>query len=274
METPFDLRRISGRLLRLFLLLTLPYALICGYMYMQQRNLVYLPQYTRVPAAQTDFALPRGEITLRGWLVNAGRDRALLYFGGNAESLQLLREPMAQWFPDYSVYLIAYRGYGASDGRPSQDALIDDAVALFDLAQQDDGQRPITAIGRSLGSGVAAGLASQRPLERLVLVTPFDSLVEVAARHYPWLPVHWLMRERYPAAEHLAGFDRPLLVVRAGRDEVIPAANTDRLLATLPKSTQVLDLADSGHNFDLFGPATGPTLARFLAAEGSGDDRD
>ena len=274
MDNTFDLLRIARRLLRLFLLLTVPYALICTYMYAQQRSLVYLPQYTQVPAEQTDFALQRGDITLRGWLVNPGRERALLYFGGNAESLQYLREPMAQWFPDHSVYLLAYRGYGASDGKPTQALLIDDAVALFDQLRQEDALRPIAAIGRSLGSGVAAGLASERPLDRLVLVTPFDSLVDVAARHYPWLPVHWLMQERYPVTEYLARYTGPVLVVRAGRDEVIPPVNTDRLLATLPRSTQVLDLPSSGHNVDLFGAASAPTLVSFLGADTDDDRRD
>lgn len=264
MDSPFDLRRIGRRLLRLFLLLTVPYALICAFMYAQQRSLVYLPQYTQVPVAQTDFALQRGDVILRGWLVNPGRERALLYFGGNAESVQVLREPMAQWFPGYSVYLLAYRGYGASDGEPTQSLLIDDAVALFDHLRGEDAQRPVAAIGRSLGSGVAAGLASQRSLDRLVLVTPFDSLVEVAARHYPWLPVHWLMRERYPSVDYLAGYERPLLLIRARRDEVIPTASTDRLLAALPRSTQVLDLPTDGHNFDLFGAATAAVIADFL----------
>ncbi len=274
MEASFDLPRIVRRLSRLFLLLTLPYALVCAYMYAQERSLVYLPQYTRVPAGHTDFSLERDDATLRGWLVNPGRDRALLYFGGNAESVQALREPMAHWLPDHSVYLLAYRGYGASDGKPAQALLIDDAVALFDHLRREDAHRPIAAIGRSLGSGVAAGLASQRPLDRLVLVTPFDSLVEVAAGHYPWLPVRWLMRERYPSIEYLAGFARPLLLIRAGRDQVIPAVNTDRLLATLPKSTPVLDLPASGHNFDLFGPATAATLASFLAPDTRDDGRD
>lgn len=274
METAFDLRRIARRLLRLFLLLTVPYALICAVMYARQHSLVYLPQYTRVPADQTDFALQRGNVTLRGWLVNPGHDRALLYFGGNAESVQALREPMAHWLPKHSVYLLAYRGYGASDGKPTQALLIADAVALFDHVRGEDAHRPIAVVGRSLGSGVAAGLAHHRPLDRLALVTPFDSLVAVAARHYPWLPVHWLMRERYPAADHLSGFTGPLLVVRAGHDEVIPPVNTDRLLATLPRSTQVLDLPSSGHNFDLFGAASAPTLASFLGADTGDEVRD
>ncbi len=261
------------RLIAAMALAVSAWLVICLLMYVQQRRLVYLPQYTRVEAAKTDYVLAReGGIVLRGWRVEGGGRRALLYFGGNAEPLQGLRARFAATLPDHDIYLVAYRGYGASDGEPTQAALFADALALYDQVRAEAPARPIDVMGRSLGSGVASYLAGQRPVDRLVLVTPFDSMAEVAATHYPWLPVRWLLRESYDSARHLARRRGNTLLIRAGADTVIPPAHADRLAAALPVAPQVLDLPGSGHDFDLF---AGPLATwRAFVHGSSGDDAE
>jgi pimeloyl-ACP methyl ester carboxylesterase len=241
----------------------LAYAAVCGLLYLRQQQLVYFSAFTRVPAAQTGFALPRGEVVLRGWVVNPGRPRAILYFGGNGESIQFNRETFERWLPGYTVYLVAYRGYGASDGKPSQQALFADALAIFDHAQAEHPHHPVSLIGRSLGGGVASYVAAKRRVGRVALVTPFDSLAGVAQAHYPWLPVRWLLRERYESTRYLDRYRGPLLVVRAENDEVVPSANTDRLIASLPELPRVVSIPDAGHN-DLDEDAYGRALAAFF----------
>ena len=119
-------------------------------------------------------------------------------------------------------------------------------------------------VGRSLGSGVAAWVASQRPVARLALVTPFDGLAEVGQAHYPWLPVGLLASERYPSAEYLRGYRGRLLILRAGRDEVVPPRNTDRLLAALPAPPQIVEFPHAGHNELSDDPRYGEALAGFM----------
>lgn len=251
-------------LLATALLIVLAYGALCAVLYRQQRALIYFPDDTRVAPEQTDFSLSRDGATLRGWLIHPGKADAILYFGGNGENVEAYRETFAEWFPDASVYLLAYRGYGASDGQPGETALFGDALALYDTVRQRHPEGSIAVIGRSLGSGVASYLASQRPLSRLVLVTPFDSLASVAQAHYPVFPVRWLLRDRYESLRYLPQHQGKLLILRAGRDEVVPSANTDRLLAGLPGRPQVLEIAEAGHN-DLSGfPAYRETLVEFL----------
>ncbi|WP_196411322.1 alpha/beta fold hydrolase, partial [Xanthomonas translucens] len=144
------------------------YLVVCALLYLGQRNLLYFPQATRVAAAQTDFTLQRSPaLRLRGWQLNPGRDKVLLYFGGNAEDLRQARAQLAPLLPDYSGYLLAYRGYGASDGTPNEAALIGDALALYDHVRAAKPHAEIAVLGRSLGSGVASQLAARRPLARL-----------------------------------------------------------------------------------------------------------
>ena len=141
--------------------------------------------------------------------------------------------------------------------------MLGDALAFFDDVQARHPGQPVSAIGRSLGSGVASHVASRRPVDRLALVTPFDSLASVAQAHYPWLPVRWLLRERYPAGEELRGWRGPVLVLRAGRDEVVPAANTDALQRVLPQA-RVVAVDEAGHNDIQAFPAYAEALSAFM----------
>lgn len=243
----------------------LGYLGLCALMYSQQRDLMYYPQATRLDAIHTDFQLRRPDATLRGWVLQPGKRDALVYFGGNAEAIEGMRTRLARWFPDRSIYLVAYRGYGASDGTPGEAALLADALALFDHAKGQHPEGEIAVIGRSLGSGVASHVAAERPVSKLVLVTPFDSLAAVAAGHYPWLPVDWLVKDRYDSGRRLAGFDRPVLVVRAGRDRVVPPARTDALIAALPTPPEVVAVPDASHDTVFADPAPGEAIIRFLA---------
>lgn len=245
------------------------YVGLCGYMYVRQRDLIYYPQLTRVEAGTTDFSLEHGGVTLRGWVVNPGQPRALLYFGGNAESIQYNRESFARWFPNHTVYLVSYRGFGASEGDPTERDLFADALALYDHVRRRH-RGSIDVIGRSLGSGVASHVAAHRRVRRLALVTPYDTIAHVGQAHYRWLPVQWMARDRFDSVRHLAQYRGPLLVVRAGRDTVIPAANTQRLIDSLPQPPVVLEVPTADHGNVILDPVYARGLSRFFATRGAG----
>jgi uncharacterized protein len=228
------------------------------------RRLVYPGASTRVPAERTDLAVRVDGVTLRGWEVNPGRDRALVHYGGNGEGLDWLVPEHARRFPDHTTYLVAYRGYGASDGLPSERVLTHDALAVFDHAAARHTGR-VDVVGRSLGSGVAMQVAVRRHLERLVLVTPFDSLAATAADLYPWLPIRHLLQDRWDSWAVAPRLRSRVLVVRAGRDAVVRPARTDRLLEVLPPDTAVLDLPEAEHGSLHEDPAYWPAIEEFLA---------
>ncbi|GAA4757606.1 alpha/beta hydrolase [Nocardioides endophyticus] len=212
------------------------------------RRLVYPSAGTRVDIRDTDFTLSVGSIGLSGWVVNPGQARALVYFGGNGEGLGWLRPELDRRFPHHTSYLVAYRGYGASEGRPSQRALTSDALALVDEAARLHPDAPVDLVGRSLGSGVAMQVAARRPTERLVLVTPFDSLAATAGDLFPRLPVRHLIADRWVSAAVARNVAAEILVLRAGRDELVRPGRTDALLAVLRPSTQVVDFPGADHN--------------------------
>ncbi len=242
----------------------LVYGGLCWFLYAKQRDLIYYGWTTQLPTEQTNFVVNANKTVLRGWAINPDKPNPILYFGGNAERIEYNREPFARMFPDRSVYLVAYRGYGATAGEPSEAVLIPDALAVFDRVQALHPGQKIAVIGRSLGTGIASQVAVQRAVERLALITPFDNMANAAGAHYPIFPVRWLLNERYESAKALRHFDKPTLIIQAGRDEVIPASSTERLIAALPQRPRVVKINDADHNNIGDNDTTRSTLADFM----------
>lgn len=250
--------------IRFFLFALLVYIGICVWVYAHQRRMLYSPDSTHVEPQTTNFSVSHNGVVLRGWVIHPELPNPILYFGGNGDSVQDNRADFSQWLPGHSIYLLAYRGYGASDGTPSEKALFADAVSEFDQVQASHPGQPISVIGRSLGSGVAAYLASQRPIAKLVLVTPYDSIAEVAQAHFPWMPVRWMIKDPFYSTRYIAGYSKPVLVLRAGKDNVIPAEDTYRLIQSFPHMPRVINIPDRGHNDILEAPEYGPAISGFL----------
>jgi pimeloyl-ACP methyl ester carboxylesterase len=145
--------------------------------------------------------------------------------------------------------LAEYPGYGPRDGALGEDSLVDDAVRTLRAAHAQFGA-PLLVIGESLGAGVAAAAAGRAPelVDGLMLITPWDSLQHVAAHHYPWLPTGWLLRDRYDSVANLARFDRPVMVVVAGRDDIVPPRFGQALYDGLRGQKMLRLLPGSGHN--------------------------
>ncbi len=173
--------------------------------------------------------------------------QAIVYLGGNAEDVSLNLPLFRQIYPDTSLYLLHYRGYGGSTGRPSQHLIQQDALALFDYVQamHDD----VAIMGRSLGTAVAIHVSGHRPVSQLLLITPFDSLQDIAAKQFPLVPVRWLLRERYDAGLVAGRITAPTQILVAERDELIPRTSTERLYTRFaPGIATLMVIPDADHN--------------------------
>lgn len=223
------------------------YLAVCAALFFFQRSLIYFPQpaANRDPAATRQLQVAGTEVAVS---VRPGTGpKALIYFGGNAEDVSARLPAFAQAFPSHAMYLLHYRGYGASPGSPTEKAIQSDALALFDHVRERHAD--ITLVGRSLGSGVAIQVASQRPASKLVLVTPYDSLQELAARQFPAFPVRWLLVDKFEASRHAPQVTVPTLLIAAAQDEVIPAWSTAQLHARFRKGLARLEvLPGTSHN--------------------------
>lgn len=232
-------------LLKAVAALALLYLAVCFAMFAMQRSLLYHPQ----PARHTvpSITLPLAGASLQVSVQARPGALAILYFGGNAEDVSGTLPQLARLFPDHALYLLHYRGFGQSTGQPSETALHADARALYELVRRDHPQ--IQLIGRSLGSGVAVRLASEQPVTRLVLVTPFDSIENVASGFYPWLPVRWLLKDRFDSAAMAGHISAPTTLIAAERDTLIRPERTAQLAkAFQPGVVRSIDIPGADHN--------------------------
>ncbi len=225
----------------------LVYLALATSVYLRQRQLIYFP----VPEAEAEgldaLWLQREDVRLKLWRVNPGQARAVVYFGGNAEDVSYAAQPLGAALRDHSVYLVNYRGYGGSSGTPTEQGFYADALAVFDRVAGD--HEAVAVIGRSIGSAVAVYTASARPVARLALVTPFDSIEAIARRHYPLFPVSLLLKDKYRAVDHAAVVQAPTLVVLAGQDQVVPRLHSEQLIESIGAADITLRvLEDDDHN--------------------------
>jgi len=258
---------------------------VVGMLWWLQRQLIYFPDASSVPPAGEVIAGAR-EVTLRtddglelgAWFVPAapgagptGRQRMAVLVapgnGGNRADRAGLADELRR--RGLAVLLMDYRGYGGNPGSPSEKGLACDAMAAVE-ALEDLGYPPERTIyfGESLGSGVVAALQVRRPPAGMVLRSPFPELADVGARHYPWLPVRLLLRERFPVADHLAGSDVPVTVIYGDRDQVVPTELSARVADQAPVLVERVVIAGADHNDAvMFGPRVARAVAR-LAAKG------
>lgn len=238
--------------------IALVYLGVCALMFVAQRSLLYYPVAGAQPAGAERVDIASGDVTVRVWARAAGAE-ALVYFGGNAEDVGGNFAPFAAAMPQRALYLVNYRGYGGSSGSPTEAGLLADALAVYDHVAARHSR--VAVVGRSLGSGVAMHLAHERPVSQLALVTPFDSIENVAAGVYPFLPVRWLLKDRFDSVSRVTGVGALTLVVIAGSDDVIPRARTDALVAKFPAGQVRVEVVPGAthNNLDYE-----PLLAAFL----------
>lgn len=224
------------------------YGAICLALFAAQGSLLYHPRPAADPSSRVALEVA-GTRVLVAHRPHPG-PRALLYFGGNAEDVSLTRAELAALLPDTALYLMHYRGYGGSEGQPSEPALRADAQALH--AHVAERYSAITVVGRSLGTGPAVHLAATQPVERLVLLVPFDSVLAVAQGALPWLPVPLLLRDRWDAAAEAPLVRAPTTIVAAARDVVVPRRHAEALQrAFAPGVAELVVVPDLQHNTPL-----------------------
>jgi pimeloyl-ACP methyl ester carboxylesterase len=237
---------------RLAALLIAPLALYVGalaMLYATQRKHIYKPK-ARENVLVPTMPLPEHDADVLVSIREHAGPKAIVYFGGNSEDVSHSVPLIGEAFPDTAVYALHYRGYGGSAGKPTEADLVADGVALFDTVRK---RHPdVIIIGRSLGTGVAIQVAARRDARHLVLVTPYDSIAEVAQGRYPAFPVRWIVQDRYESWRVAPRIRVPTLVIAAEFDLTIPMRHTQRLMEHFPPGVaRFVLLRGEGHSFGL-----------------------
>jgi len=243
--------------------------------YFFQERLIFFPQpiiqdplKANPGAAIEEVSLiTSDQVRLHGWLVKAAPAQTpaplLIYFGGNAEEVSWLASTAGQ-YAGWSLLMFNYRGYGRSEGKPGEAELFADALQIYDYAARRAGAGRVAVMGRSLGSGVAVYLATQRPVAGVILVSPYDSLESVARGLYPFLPIGLMLKHRFDSLSRAPGIKAPLLCLVASGDRVIPRPHSERLYAAWGGPKQWREIRPADHDSLAGEPDYWRAIAAFL----------
>lgn len=275
--SPDTVQRSPGRRVkRLAVIILVTYAGVCVLVGWFQARLIYFPS-RHLHSTPADVGLAYEEVTLQtddgialgAWAVSSPHARGTVIFchgnaGNIADRLTGIRLLAGM---GVNVLAFDYRGYGRSEGSPDEQGTYRDADAAWRYVVETRGEpaQRVVLFGESLGGGVAIELASRRRVGALIVEATFTSLVDVAQRHYPLLPVGLMLRHRYPSLERITAVDCPKLFIHARDDEMIPFDMGKHLYeaATPPKA--FLE-TPGGHNTGGFtyGPDYAQKVAEFL----------
>lgn len=225
-----------------------------------EEKLIYFPSH--------DFDVEPGSIGLRhepvtlvtddetrldAWFLPADsvpRRHTVLVCHGNAGNMSHRLDRVSRWQRNLGVdvFLFDYRGFGRSEGRPTEEGTYQDGLAAYRYLTEERGVEPgrLVLFGESLGAAVAIELARRRAASALVLEAPFTSIADMAKLVYPFIPTRWV-RTRYDNLSKVSGLSLPLLVVHGTDDPTVPLACGERLFAAAAEPKSFLSVEGAGH---------------------------
>ena len=238
----------------------------------------YTPEDVGLAYEEVFFPTSDGH-RLHGWYIPGNSGTTLLWFHGNGGNIGHRVEELALVHArlDANVFIFDYRGYGNSEGSPSEQGIYRDARAALAYlrSRPEPAPQQIVYFGRSLGAALAIELAAEQPPAGLVLVAPFASLGEMARIAYPYLPLSWLLGNRYNSVSRISQVHRPVLIMHGDQDDIVPRSQGEKLLeaANPPKSFQVLPGAGHNDTYSAAGDIYWHALSEFLGTYGAPPSR-
>jgi fermentation-respiration switch protein FrsA (DUF1100 family) len=256
------LQPVFREIILFFILGILIYLAYALYLYLNQTNLIHLPyipsKEVEVTPHQIGLAfenislLTDDKVKLNGWFIPHTNPRAtLLFFHGNAGNISHRIESISLFNKlGLSILIIDYRGYGRSEGTPSEFGIYRDAEAAWRYLTEVRGVpvETILLFGRSLGGAVAAYLAAKYTTLGVVLESTFTSIPDLAAELYPMFPVRWLAQIFYNTSSHIAAIQSPIMIIHSRNDEIIPFSHGLQLFNHANERRRFLELTGS-HNY-------------------------
>jgi fermentation-respiration switch protein FrsA (DUF1100 family) len=257
--TTFPRRALRSRVVRTVVAILLATALLYLGTPMIERFFIYFPQRgleADPSAAGLAFEVARFEtsdgLRLHSWFVPGRTGATLLWFHGNAgnishrlEQLRLLHDAVGA-----NILLVGYRGYGNSEGTPSEKGFYTDALAAlsFLIDRDDVDDTKIAYYGQSVGAAVAAELATRHRPAGLILEAPFTSVADMARHHYKFFPARFFVRTRFDTLGRIGSVRSPLLMIHGDHDDIVPIEMARQIFeaARDPKRLEVV--RDAGHN--------------------------
>ena len=238
------------------------YLIVLTYIYLYQRNLLYHPldngyQEDKINFDYKEIFIQNKEgIKLKAWLHEKDliNKKTIIFFHGNAGNLRNRNYKLNELSKfDVNFLIVAYRGFSGNQGKPSEQGLYEDARSTLNwLKIKGVKEKNLILYGESLGTAVAIEIAQNKDLAGIILESPFTSMVELAQKYYPFIPVKFLLKDKYETIKKLPNINSPLLVLHGRLDSIVPFSMSEELFkkANKPKFKYFIDNDDHMMRYD------------------------
>jgi len=215
------------------------------FLYFKQASFLFFPKKNTSHNGK-DLFLKNDDVNIHVIAINEGQKKSIIYFGGNAETISDSVDYISEQFPEYSIYMMNYRSFGLSTGTPSEKGIFSDALKVYDYVSKKS--KDISIGGRSLGSGVASYVASKREVRKLALITPFNSVQDVAQDRFKIFPMSILLKNKFKSESYVKNIKAKTMIFIAEEDTVIPLKYTERLINKFTaKQLEVITIKGRNH---------------------------
>jgi uncharacterized protein len=258
---------------RFFAIISACYLSFIAIYYVEQRDYLFFTSKIRISpqtldlkdVAEMELPTPDGERLIAWYAAPSRGAPTLFYLHGNAGALANRANRVRLYRAHgYGVFMLAYRGFSGSTGRPTETNIVADALMAYDtLAGFTPPDSKIVVYGESLGTGVAVQVAAKRRPDAVVLESPFSSAVDVGAYLYPYLPVHWLLKDRFESISYIHDVKAPLLMLHGERDRIVPPRFGRKLFAAAPGPKLAYFIHDATH-YTLYEHGAFERVTKFL----------
>ena len=238
------------------------YIVVIIFVYFYQRNLLYHPSENNYQNDtiqfnhQEIFIKVNDEIKLKSWIINKDLKnfKTLVFFHGNAGDLSNRIYKLNELDKlNINILLISWRGFSGNEGYPTEKNLYEDAEAAIKwLNKKKVSNSQIILYGESLGTGVAVEIASKNNFNSIILESPFTSIENSAKIYYPYLPVSFLLKDRYDSISKIKKINSPILIMHGRKDDIVPFFMGKKLFekANSPKDSYFTDIDDHMMEFN------------------------
>jgi fermentation-respiration switch protein FrsA (DUF1100 family) len=248
-----------GKAIVLAVIVVFVYCGFLGMLYFEQRNMMYITSAAK-PSLQEAGVTGLEEISVKtddglslfGWYKPSypPSKPTIVWFHGNASNVGItLRRAVPYLTKGYGLLAVEYRGYAGNPGAPTEQGLYKDGRAFFEwLKAKGVAENNIIVYGESIGSGSAVQMATEYTVHTLILESPFTSTMDAAAFHYPYVPVKWLIKDRYENIAKIKDIKSPLILAYGDQDRVIPHRLGQALFDAAPEPKSRIVIEGGDHN--------------------------
>lgn len=239
--------------IKILVLAVIFYIGICAFMFFRQERLLFPSHFAPASVDQNYTTLKMDDGTTLETKIfqavnNTSKTPMLILFTGNAQNAILAADGIWKGFEEnINLATVNYRSYGNSEGQPSEENMFKDALAFTKFIKSEHPSETVYLMGISLGTGVASYVASQIDVDGVILMTPYDSIKNVAKAQYPFLPVEWLIKHSFDTTVHIQNVQAPVAIMRAGDDKVILNERTTNLTKFVPNLAYDHTVPDMEH---------------------------